>query len=369
MRILRSRSVTRPRVLSLVEMADMTINSSPVSVLDLPAFSDAPFQTAVKQASYVTPNKPRGAVIAAPPLRVLRVCCGFVDSYAHFELQIARADELEYSLIRSHADVLSLCRLLGCEPPPEARELPIFLNGLIAECEAHTLLEALHDTVPVALPESLATAAPAIVPAVLHTGFWVLHLKTLLVRWFLDGMQHFVERAPCPTLASAGSGLTRHVTIDLFFEINKRTLERRRGAAAQHLQASWRGLLARRSCAQALEAAVNEPLPDPSPTTRGRGGAFAIAVVSILLRSTTLSGNSTMHACNTSEVCNAQPAVGPNHSTDIEVTVSTCASTYAPMQRACARLRRRTSSDDNASLVDVVPFTDACEAVKRACGE
>ena len=368
MRILRSRSVTRPRVLSLIEMADMTINSSPVSVLDLPAFSDAPFQTAVKQASYVTPTKPRGAVIAAPPLRVLRVCCGFVDSYAHFELQIARADDLEYSLIRSHADVLSLCRLLGCEPPPQARELPIFLNGLIAECEAHTLLEALHDTVPVALPESLATAAPAIVPAVLHTGFWVLHLKTLLVRWFLDGMQHFVERAPCPTLASAGSGLTRHVTIDLFFEINKRTLERRRGAAAQHLQASWRGLLARRSCAQALEAAVNEPLPDPSPTTRGRGGAFAIAVVSILLRSTTLSGNSTMHACNTSEVCNAQPAVGPNHSTDIEVTVSTCASTYAPMQRACARLRRR-SSDDNASLVDIVPFTDACEAVKRACGE
>lgn len=349
---------------------DMAGNSSPVSVLDLPAFSDsAPFQTAVKQASYVTPTKPRGAVIAAPPLRVLRVCCGFVDSYAHFELQIARADDLEYSLIRSHADVLSLCRLLGCEPPPQARELPIFLNGLIAECEAHTLLEALHDTVPVALPESLATAAPATVPAVLHTGFWALHLKTLLVRWFLDGMQHFVDlRAPCPTLASAGSGLTRHVTIDQFFEINKRTLERRRGAAAQHLQASWRGLLARRRCAQALEAAVNEPLPDPSPATRGRGGAFAIAVASILLHLTTLSGDSTMHACNTSEVCNAQPAVGPNHSTDIEVTVSTCASTYAPMQRACARLRRR-SSDDNASLVDIVPFTDACEAVKRACGE
>ena len=357
----------------------MSLDSSPISVLDLPACSDsAPIQTAAKQASYVTPTKPKVASIAAPPLRILRICCGFVASDAHFELHLSRADDLEYSLIRSHADVLSLCRLLGCEPP-EARELPIFLNGLITECEAHTLLEAPPDTVPVALPESLATAAPAIVPAVLHTGLWVLHLLPLLFSWFLDGMQHFVERlrAPSPTLASAGSdhlqGLARHVTIDQFFEINQRTLERRRGAASQHLQASWRGFLARRRGAQALAAAVNAPLPDSqraAVNVRGRGGAFAIAVVSILLRSTTLSGDSTMHASKEDppEVCNVQPALAHNQSTGIEVTVSTCASTYAPMQRACARLRRR-SGGDQGSLVEIVPLTDACEAVLRACGE
>ena len=229
----------------------MSLDSSPISVLDLPACSDsAPIQTAAKQASYVTPTKPKVASIAAPPLRILRICCGFVASDAHFELHLSRADDLEYSLIRSHADVLSLCRLLGCEPP-EARELPIFLNGLITECEAHTLLEAPPDTVPVALPESLATAAPAIVPAVLHTGFWVRHLLPLLFSWFLDGMQHFVERlrAPSPTLASAGSdhlqGLARHVTIDQFFEINQRTAARQSTCRSQRTR-PWRRVCHRR---------------------------------------------------------------------------------------------------------------------------